>query len=49
MKGNYKQIHVTDNYVFFKDFDNTNTYVINSGGTANVSTFDPSGAKTSTK
>lgn len=49
MKGNYKQIHVTDNYVFFKDFDNTNTYIINSDGTANVSTFDPSGANTTTK
>lgn len=39
--GNYKQLHVTDNYVFFKDFDNTNTYVVNADGIKDVSVFDP--------
>lgn len=41
MEGNYKQIHVTNNYVFFKDFDNTNTYLMSADGALNVSTFNP--------
>lgn len=41
MEGDYKQIHVTDKYVFFKDFDNTNTYILESDGIANISTFNP--------
>lgn len=47
LDGNYKQIHVTDNYVFFKDFDNTNTYLIATDGSPDVSTFNPpnTGAK----
>jgi hypothetical protein len=24
--GNYKNIHVTSNYIFFRDFNETNTY-----------------------
>lgn len=44
MAGNYKQINVTDNYVFFKDFDNTNTYVVAAEGGSDISTFNPAGA-----
>lgn len=43
LEGNYKQINVTDNYVFFKDYDNTNTYMINTVGVPNISTFSPPG------
>lgn len=45
MDGNYKQIHVTNNYVFFKDFDNTNTYLMKADGIKDVSTFNPPGSK----
>ena len=41
LEGNYKQIHITSNYVFFKDFDNTNTYVMDPDGIADVSIFNP--------
>lgn len=41
LDGYYKQIHVTDNYVFFKDFDNTYTYVQTADGALNLGTFDP--------
>jgi hypothetical protein len=41
MDGNYKQIHITDNYVFFKDFDNTNTYIMDPDGIVDISTFNP--------
>ena len=41
LDGYYKQIHVTDNYVFFKDFDNTNVYVVSSDGSSKLSTFNP--------
>lgn len=41
LAGNYKQLHVTDNYLFFKDFDNTNTYVVNADGINDVNVFDP--------
>ncbi len=41
MDGNFKQIHVTTNYVFFKDFDNTNTYVLSTGASKEISTFNP--------
>lgn len=41
MDGNFKQIHVTSNYVFFKDFDNTKTYIMPADGVLNVSTFQP--------
>lgn len=30
MDGNYKNIHVTSKYVFFRDYDETNTYAYNS-------------------
>jgi hypothetical protein len=39
--GNYKQIHVTEDYVFFKDFDNTKTYIVSADGESKVSIFDP--------
>ena len=38
--GNFKQINVTDNYVFFKDLDNTNTYFLEADGSNVISTFD---------
>jgi hypothetical protein len=41
MDGDFKQIHVTTNYVFFKDFDNTNTYIIGTGAGKKISTFNP--------
>jgi hypothetical protein len=41
-KGDYKQIHVTDSYVFFKDTDNTNTYLFDTKGAVTVRKFDPS-------
>jgi len=41
LDGNYKQIHVTENYVFFKDFDSTNTYIMSADGVNDVSTFNP--------
>ena len=41
MKGNFKQIHVTTNYVFFKDYENTNTFILPADGSPDVSTFNP--------
>ncbi len=41
LTGNYKQIHITDRYVFFKDYDNTNTYIMTPGGIADINTFNP--------
>lgn len=41
LDGHYKQIHVTDNYVFFKDRDNTITYVLPADGSPKLSTFNP--------
>ena len=41
LEGYYKEIHVTENYVFFKDFDNTNTYVLSADGSTKLGTFDP--------
>ena len=41
LDGHFKQIHVTENYVFFKDFDNTNTYTVSSDGSAKLGTFSP--------
>lgn len=39
-KGDYKQINVTEQYVFFKDYDNTNTYVVQSEGGTIINTLD---------
>lgn len=41
LEGNYKQIHVTDNYVFFKDFDDSRTYVLSADGSSKLGIFDP--------
>jgi len=41
LEGNYKQIHVTDNYVFFKDYENTSTFIISTDGVGKLSTFSP--------
>lgn len=41
LDGFYKQIHVTENYVFFKDFDNTYTYIISADGSSKLATFNP--------
>lgn len=47
-KGKYKQIHVTDNYVFFKDLDNANTYYVLADGDGNVNTFNANIAPSTT-
>ncbi len=39
LDGNYKQINVTSYYVFFKDFDNTNTYRISADSKVDIDTF----------
>lgn len=41
LQGNYKQIHVTENFVFFKDFDNQNTYIVSADGSSKLGTFNP--------
>lgn len=41
LEGNYKQIHVTDNYVFFKDFNNSNTFILSADGSSKLGTFNP--------
>lgn len=40
LEGNYKQIHVTEQYVFFKDFNNENTYIISADGNTKLGTFE---------
>ncbi|MBH1939794.1 DUF5050 domain-containing protein [Mobilitalea sibirica] len=41
LEGYYKQIHVTENYVFFKEFENTRTFVLSADGSSKLGTFDP--------
>ena len=41
LSGNYKQIHVTETYVFFRDFEDTTTFVVEAEGTPKVGTFNP--------
>lgn len=41
LEGYYKQIQVTENNVFFKDYDNTNTYLVSADGNPKISTFNP--------
>ena len=41
LPGDYKQIHITEKYVFFKDYDNTNTYMMFADGINNAIIFDP--------
>lgn len=39
LDGNFKQIHVTDHYVFFKEFNNEKVYMLASNGTGSLETF----------
>ncbi|MFT4146284.1 MAG: DUF5050 domain-containing protein [Mobilitalea sp.] len=39
-KGSFKQISVTENYVFFNEHDNTNTYFLVADGGTVINTFD---------
>lgn len=39
MTGDYKDINVTSEYVFFRDFDETNTYVMLADGEASIKNF----------
>lgn len=41
LDGYYKQIHVTEAYVFFKDFNNSNTYIVSADGSPKLGTFNP--------
>lgn len=41
LDGNYKQIHIVGNYVYFSDFDENNTYYLPIGATNGISTFNP--------
>jgi hypothetical protein len=41
LEGYYKQIHVTDSYVFFKDYDDSRTYVLSADGSSRLGIFDP--------
>lgn len=41
LEGHYKQIHVTENFIFFKDFENHNTYIISADGSSKLGTFNP--------
>lgn len=49
LSGNYKQIHVTTNYVFFRDFDDTMTFVVEAEGNPKVATFNPPNLSVSDK
>ncbi|NLL72718.1 MAG: DUF5050 domain-containing protein [Clostridiales bacterium] len=41
LDGHHKQIHVTNNYVFFKDFNNLNTYIMPADENVKIGTFNP--------
>lgn len=41
LSGDYKQIHVTSKYVFFKAYDNTNTFILAADDIVDLGTFDP--------
>ena len=41
LDGNYKQIHIAGNNVYFSDFNETKTYYLPIGGTNGISTFNP--------
>lgn len=38
--GNFKQINVTDYFVFFKDFNNTTTFLVTADGSTKLRTFE---------
>jgi len=40
-EGDFKQLNVTEKYVFFRDYDSSNTYIISADGIAEVNVFDP--------
>lgn len=40
-EGNYKQIHITSNFMFFTDFSDELTYYMPVGSSDNISTFNP--------
>lgn len=40
-EGNYKQIHIVGKYVFFTDFNDTNTYYMTIGNSNGVTIFNP--------
>jgi len=39
--GDYKQINITSNYVYFTDFNEYNTYYLPIGATSGMYIFDP--------
>jgi hypothetical protein len=41
LKGKFKQISVTKNYVFFKDLKNEKIYLVSADGSTNINTFNP--------
>lgn len=41
MVGNYKELHIAGNYLFFNDFDNNMTYYIPVGSSTNAALLDP--------
>ncbi|MDF2542129.1 MAG: hypothetical protein K0S47_1847 [Herbinix sp.] len=41
MEGNFKQIHVTENYIFFKQFEDNTNYILNADGTGKPGKFNP--------
>lgn len=40
-EGNFKQIHVTEFFVFFKDFKGDTTYILSADGVPRLGTFNP--------
>lgn len=48
-EGHFKQINVTSKYVFFKDLDNSNTYMVAADGKPKVEIFDPLNTETDNK
>jgi len=49
LEGDYKHINVTEKYVFFRDADNSNTYVISADGYPEVKLFDPEASSSNTR
>lgn len=49
LEGHFKQIHVTEKYVFFKDFNNENTYIVSADGSPKLGSFNPPNLSEDTK
>lgn len=49
LNGNYKDINVTEDYVFFRDYDETNTYVTSADGAPDIRIFTGAEEDTGTK